>query len=678
MAQAMSPPGIADVLKQLMLPGNPPVGAKETQPPKLIEKMTGKDKEELIAKFDKWFKDCRQDRLTFEREWYLNMAFYFGRQNVLWANTGNNNFAKLVEPKAPDWRVRLVVNRIKPMVRKEMSKLLQERPRGYVVPASSDEADLAAAKAADAVHEHITTQEINLLNVMWQSIFWMCLTGTGFIKDWWDEKEVDSSGVQGKAKAEAVSPFHILVPDMEQPELERQPYVIHSVTKDPKWVKDIYKVEVQPDSNSNDSGIESQFLSALGIKNDNTRKKVVVKEIWIKPCGDHPKGLWAAWAGQELLAVNEGNPFKHGEYPFTKLDHIPTGRFYSQSTIVDMIPIQKEYNRTRSQIIEAKNRMAKPQLVAPKGSIDPRKVTSEPGLVIFYQAALSPPQPLPLQGLPTYVLQELDRSLIDMNDISSQHEVSRGQVPPNVEAATAIAYLQEQDDTALAHTLHSIELANERIGRHVLSHAGQFWDAQRTINVVGRNGVYESYIFSQSDLKGNTDYKVVHGSATPRSRAAKQAWITELIKMGVIPPDRGLQYLDMAETAKLYEEMQVDVRQAQRENLKLSNGMQIPVNVFDNNIAHINEHMSYMKRQEFEQLPPEVQFLLVEHTEYHKLQLAAEFGVILPPFSPFLNGFIKQVLGQIPPIPGMMAGGQAAGEGQEGGGEASAVSSDVQ
>jgi hypothetical protein len=659
---------MADLVQQLLPVGNGPVAP---QIPQLIDQLTGRDKDALLDKVEKWFKQCREDRLPFEREWYLNMAFYFGRQNVTWANTTTSGFAKLVEPKAPSWRTRMIVNRIKPTIRKEMAKLLQERPRGFVIPSSSDDADLAAAHAGDAIHEHVTTQDIKFEKVLWNAIFWMGLTGNGFIKDWWDDQAIDASGVQGKIMAEAVSPFHILVPDLDQTELEMQPYVIHSVTKNPEWVKDVYGVDVDPDTLGNDSGIETQFYTALGIKTDNARKKVVVKECWIKPCGDYPKGMKITWANKKLLEVREGNPYAHNQYPFTKIDHIPTGRFYSQSTIVDLIPIQREYNRTRSQIIEAKNRMSKPQLVAPEGSVNPAKITSEPGLIIFYMPGMQPPQPLPLQALPSYVLQELDRSIMDMNDISSQHEVSRGQVPPNVEAATAIAYLQEQDDTVLAHTLHSIEQAAENLGRHVLSHANQFWDAERTISVTGRNNVFESFVFSQADLRGNTAYKVVHGSSTPRSRAAKQAWITELMKLGFIPPDRGLQYLEMAETSKLYEEMQIDVRHAQRENLMLSQGKtDVVVNDFDNNIAHLTEHWAYMKRQEFEQLPDETKMLFMMHCEEHKMQLSAEMGVFLPPQTPFLNGFVKQMLGQIPPIPGMMGGGSPAmPEEQTGGAE---------
>jgi hypothetical protein len=52
----------------------------------------------------------------------------------------------------------------------------------------------------------------------------------------------------------------------------------------------------------------------------------------------------------------------------------------------------------------------------------------------------------------------------------------------------------------------------------------------------------------------------------PKSKAATQAFITDLMKNGLIPPEKGLRYLQMNETSRLYEELQADSKQAQREN----------------------------------------------------------------------------------------------------------------
>lgn len=627
-----------------LAPADYSTGNPSPDPTEQIEKFVRNKKkdQELLVKLNKWASDCRKNRLNFEKEWYTNLAFFFGKQWVTWVST-NTEFQRLIEPPAPSWRVRLTSNKIKPTIRKELSKITQERPRGFVIPSSSDDEDLAAARAAEAALDHMI-RECKLDEVEIQAIWWTVLTGTGFIKDWWDTTVSDSNGVKGDVKAEKVTPFHLLVPDLEEEDLDNQPYLIHTMAKEVSWVKKVYGKDVPPDTNNQGGVLESKFLSAMGIQQDSSKAHVAIHEAWIKPCDDFKQGAVVTWAKDEILNVTEGAFYGHNEYPFTKITHIPTGRFYGQSVIVDLIPLQKEYNRSRSQIIESKNRMSKPQLLAPNGSVNPRKITSEPGLVIFYRPGFNPPTPLPLQNIPAYVLQDLDRTQQDINDISSQHEVSHGGAPPGVEAATAIAYLQEQDDTVLSLTIRSLERAHERVGRHLLSHAGTYWDAERTVKIMGKENWFESFVFKKSDLRGNTDFRVVSGSAAPVSRAAKQAHIMEMVKSGMIPPDRGLQFLDMAETSRIYEEMQIDVRQAQRENLKMSQGIPCPCNLYDSHQAHITEHWGYMKRQEFENSDEQIKLIFQEHVVTHMLALANEYGLQFLPEDPQLIGFTKNIL----------------------------------
>lgn len=497
-------------------------------------------------------------------------------------------------------------------------------------------------------------------------MFWTLITGTAFTKDWYDPTKLDPSGVPGAIQIEPISPFHLYVPDPQEEELENQPFVAHALAKDPEWVEARFHKRVVADSTAGAGVLEQKFLSALGVQN-TPKTHASVKEMWVKPNKKFPEGAVVIWSGETLLYQSEGWPFEHNEYPFTKFDHIPTGRFYADSTIPDLVPLQKEYNRTRSQLVEAKNRMAKPQLVAPRGSVDPSKITSEPGLIVFYTPGFNPPTPIPLASIPAYAVQEIERCQRDMDDISAQHEITRGSTPPGVTAGTAISYLQEQDDSKLSHTVSSLEEGVERIGKHFLSHVQQFWEAQRKIKVVGDDGQFESFMFSRTDIRGNTDLKIEAGSAAPRSRAAKQAFITELGKMGWIPPDRALRYLDMAETGRLYEEMQIDSRQAQRENLKMKDGLPQGVNSWDNHEVHIIEHDNYRKRQAFENLSEDLKVLYEMHVQMHRQLLAQSMGQMIAP---------GEMLPQQEALPeGPSAGTTAAGQQpQDGGGSSSSGS----
>lgn len=625
----------------------------------------GNPDQELLDYCNKAYNTARTARLPFERQWYLNMAFYFGRQYAQWATSGaieasglqsDVTYSKLYEPAVPPWRVRLVSNKIRGIIRGELAKVTKEKPRGFVMPASTDEIDLAGARAGEAIHDYLW-RTLKMNRVVRRAEFWNLICGTAFIKDFYDKNAVDTTGKKGRISAEPLTPFHILVPDLQEEELDNQPYTIHIMAKSVDWVRDNFEVEVQPDTGSGGGGIlEQRFLSALGV-NNGSKNMVSVKEGWFKPNKKYPNGMYVLWANNQILFKQEQWLYKYAdafEYPFTKIDHIPTGRFYGESTIVDLMSLQKEYNRTRSQIIEAKNRMAKPQLMAIRGSVDPNRITSEPGLIIQVQPGYQMPQPLPLQNLPSYVIEEIDRIQSDMNDISSQHEITKGQVPPGVTAATAISFLQEQDDSKLHTTISSLEEGVERIGRHFLSHVSQFWDVPRTIRITGANGQYEAFQFTKGSLRGNVDFIVESGSAAPVSRAAKQAFIMELMKNQYIPPQLGLRYLDMSETGRLYEDMQRNVRQAQRENLRMAQGVDVPTNQFDDDMQHIQTHEDYCKTEEWEAYAPEVKQKYNDHLTLHKQHLALMQGMQIPPGDPRLDAIARGMpVAPQPPQPSM-------------------------
>lgn len=622
----------------------------------------------MLAEVNQKYARAKSGRLTYERQWYLNLAFYFGRQYVQWAPSAVTGMAisdsalsRLYEPAAPPWRVRLVTNKVRAIVRGELSKTIKEKPRGFVIPASTDDQDRIAASAAENIFD-ACWRGLTMNRVIRRAEFWTLLCGTGFIKDWFDKDKTDFTGTKGAIQSEHCTPFHILIPDPQEEELENQAFVCHTIAKTVDWVKQVYKVKVLPDSYTSAGLLEHKFLIAAGANPVNQPKDfVAVREMWIKPCSDWPKGAVITWCQDRILNVVDSWPFAYEDYPFTKLEHIPTGRFYGDSTLVDLIPLQREFNRTRSQLIEAKNRMAKPQLAAPRGSIDVNKITSEPGLVIEYKPGFQPPAPIPLQNIPGYVIQEYDRIQKDMDDISSQHEVTRGSVPPGVTAATAISFLQEQDDSKLAPTVTSLEEGVERLGKHFLSHVQQFWNAQRKITVIGQNGAFEAYMFSKANIRGNTDFRVEAGSATPVSRAAKQAFIMELVKQQIIPPDKALRYLNMGETAKLYEELQLDQRQAQRENVKMMEGAQIPPNDFDNHQIHIMEHDNFCKTQEFETLPDEIKIIIRTHASTHKQGVGMQQGVPMIQGDPRLGAVGKsdQPVAGIPSQDPMSGNGSA-------------------
>lgn len=622
----------------------------------------------------KQFAQMKGERVSVENQWYLNLAFYAGKQNVVDRNRNmagsftSTTTANLWTPPAPHWRARPVVNRVRPTIRTELAKLTGQKPSAFIVPASSEDRDLYAATAGEQIWE-TTYRDKKIKKTTRRAVFWAITCGTGFFKHWWDPTEVDKANDQmGDICIQAETPFHIFVPNLREEELEDQAFIFHAQTKSRDWCK-LYFPQFQGNSSfaGESSIVEPVWLNMVSGGASAEQNKVLVMECWVKPGTTtmFPQGAMFTVIGDQLVQFMEGWPYYHNEYPFSKIDHIPTGKFYGESSIVDLIPLQREINRTHGQIIEAKNRMAKPQLMAYEGSVDPTRMTSEPGQVVLVQPGFQFPTPIPMQALPSYVAQELERLYQDWADISGIHEVSQGQTPAGVTAATAISYLQEQDETKLSHTVFSIEDALEKVAKQTLQYVQQYWDSERTIKVVGEDGSFDYLAFKGSDLRDNTDIQIEAGSALPTSRAAKQAFIMDLMKMQFISPDEGLEVLDMGGVNRLQERREVDKKQAQRENLRMGkvtpdmlamhseqqmqkvmeSGAQldpqtnlptdpatgdivppellVAVNSWDNHVLHIEQHNNYRKGQAFEDASPEVKDLFDQHVQQHLDAIAA-------------------------------------------------------
>lgn len=663
---------------------------------------------------------CRTIRQQIERQWYINMAFYIGKQNVAVIPISSASSAatgvRLYIPPAPYYRARPILNRIRPIIRTELSKLTAQKPSATIVPSTSEDADTAAALAGEQIWETVYRDK-KIGSIFRQTMLWTLTTGNGFMKTYWDPNAKDPSGNPGDFCYEMVTPFHLFVPDMLAEDIESQPYIIHIQAKSPEWIKMNYGMDVQPNVMEANDILNDSFLQLVGA-GDFRKNSVLCYEVWVKPGNVEfmPNGGMYTIVGDRVVQFVPGNPYVHQQYPFVKFGHLPTGRFYCDSVINDLIPIQREYNRTRGQIIEAKNRMSHPQLIAAQGSIDAAKITTEPGQVILYKLGYPKPEPLPLQNLPAYVMQEIQNLLMDFEDISGQHQVSKGQVPSGVTAATAINFLQEQDESMLSATFQNIEEGFEKIGFQTLCYVKQYWDTPRLVRVTGKNQQFNVVSFQGSDLRNNTDIHIEAGSALPTSKSAKQALLMDLMGQGFIPPEKGLELMEVGGVQNLYEELKVDSAQAQRENMRMAavtqkilseylmtfqgvdpatgqpqlidpntqqplqdqNGQPteppliVPVNSYDNHAVHIQVHNTFRKSQEYETLDPETKSLFEEHVNQHMAAAGMVPGAPapLPGQNAVTSGGFDS--GQVPPeaLQAIAAGQQnpAPGADQQSGG----------
>jgi hypothetical protein len=327
-----------------------------------------------------------------------------------------------------------------------------------------------------------------------------------------------------------------------------------------------------------------------------------------------------------------------------------------------LTPLQNDINRTYNQLMKQRDLLAKPMFWYDEGSFDPKRIRSRPGTMIPIRLGMRYPQPVPIAEVPQYTFNLLDRLLVHRDDISGQHQVSRATSPGADTAASALALLKEVDDDYLSTTFDSIQNFTRTVARHYLSLAVQFWTAPRLVKIAGIDSAVNVRELMGSDIGTGTDVRVDGDSVLPKSKAAKVAQITEWIDKGIIPPEVGLEALEMGTLGRVYDRIKRDKDAARRENTeigKLTPEMieqfqqqqaaqqeemvamveeqvgvaptelpppppMLPVNWYDNHIVHYEEHRLYANSPSFAMLPPEVQGVLEEHAMLHMQEIAMQ------------------------------------------------------
>jgi hypothetical protein len=288
-------------------------------------------------------------------------------------------------------------------------------------------------------------------------------------------------------------------------------------------------------------------------------------------------------------------------------------------------------------------------------------MTSRPGEMFPVKPGFQFPQAIPAQNIPPFVENELRVLKGDLEDISAQHTVSKGQAPGSgVVAATAINFLLEQDNSVFYTTIASGEDLIQKVGKQALSIIADMWELPKIIRTIGTDSAFDAVELKGSDIARGLDIRVERGSMLPESKTAKQALLMDMAKMGFISPENLLDLLPMGGVKRLTEIIKVDMSQAQRENLKmkkldplelklsaqeyqqkmlpdpmtgevdpstfdpmtgqtLTQPLPVPVNDFDNHKVHIEVHNRFRKTQEFELLDDSVKKVFADHILQHQV-----------------------------------------------------------
>lgn len=592
------------------------------------------DDEALIA----WVETKRKkgkDRIP-HVQMRLSMAMVLGHQWAIWDRDRGRFATPITRKSDPNPPVRITANKIGGIVERSVAKLTKEAPMPTLRPTSEDDKDADTAKVGTRLLEH------ELDRIRWDSkltefyLNWVTPLGYSYIHPWWDTSDGPSVGnvedvdiKLGNIRVDLVPGFELAV-DPNANEMEEALWAVRTTswTKEAVWNKwgkypeaaeyggsiadDVYALSM--------TGASDQGATSTSRLNHHNNDFVYVHQFWMRPCRAVPDGMVLTYCGKTILEKQAKFPYKHGKLPFIQFNMLPgMGTREGRTWVTDLIPLQIDYNDARSREATIR-RLLTPKILAPTGSIDPNRVTARVEIITYAPTGDKPQMMIPDSGWMAQFEEGMNRADQEMGDRAGQSDASAGRAPASQPAASILA-LQESDDTKLAISVKQMNAGVEKLGSMLLSLIQQFWNEDRTIRTYSdTDGALEIWHYQKGSVTGAFDVHVASESGVPRSAAARAQLALDLNQRGIPPftdPMVLMKFIDMSGSDIVMDALNIDTRQAHRENGLLISGVDVEIHPFDKHFVHVVEHANMMKTVDYEQLPPAGKAIVDAHYEAH-------------------------------------------------------------
>jgi len=305
-------------------------------------------------------------------------------------------------------------------------------------------------------------------------------------------------------------------------------------------------------STQNDLGLNPVYWSEGGSSGDN-EEGVTEYELWYKPCDKYPDGLIARFVGENTPVVVhlEEQEAVPGPMPYVGADEMPVwpfshacyehvgGRVLGSGALDPIIQKQDQLNQLDSQILMTVMRASSPIMLEPKGA-EVEKFTGEPGLVVKWNPLTvqgnAKPEWLIGPGPHASLFQIREQYLADIEELSGTFDIMKGSKPPNVEAFSALALLDERSKSRFASVFGSRGDAYASNAQVQLELVRAFGPDKITEAVLAPNRKYTLQTFMMADLQGSVSVVVENGTQQPKTSLGRRAAIEHLNQLGFINP----------------------------------------------------------------------------------------------------------------------------------------------
>lgn len=192
----------------------------------------------------------------------------------------------------------------------------------------------------------------------------------------------------------------------------------------------------------------------------------------------------------DVLLDDGDNPYQDKKPPFSMWKCYPVpNKFWAIGEVEMIISPQECANEIMNNIIESAGLIGNPIWIMDKNcGIEKGSITNRRGLVMRKNPGTEVKREAPTP-LPAYISDIVETMKKDIEQISGVYDVTRGEKPTGITAASAIQALNEQAQGRIKLKVQNIELTLTELFSMWLNRVQQYWVTERSIRVMG--GVYK-------------------------------------------------------------------------------------------------------------------------------------------------------------------------------------------
>lgn len=627
-------------------------------------------------------KDIKDSRARLEIMWKLGIAFYRGRQYTYYSSSLKRITQLPVDDLKNRARTRIVSNQIKPNCNKLVAKLMKNKAQFTATSGTGDASDAKAARLAESASDYWWTG-LDLSRKERQALTWARVAGQGYWFITWDKyagdpwsylchpdtgepvptdiaphyiEELKSAGINpdtqtktaylGDISVQVISPINCWL-DNSVEQFEDCRFMGIDFHLSPEEVETRWGVKVSADSVLTDADLGAQT-------NDlDTAKKavVIVCGLFIRPCPTLPSGRVVYFTKDKILEDNKTWPFPFKHLPLIKFGSTPIPNSpYDSGETEDAIPLNKELNKTLSQILTHRDLTINPKWKIPRNSVQAFNASDE--AIHYTPVNGQTPEMLTHAQLPAYMTEILGDINMRIKGCFGLGDVNTNQAgQPGLESGIALDLAQEESDEVVAPIIEDNEISKGKALQMCLDFAQERYTTERLLEITGDNGMPQIIAFKGSDVKG-VSIRCEASSSMPRSKAGRMARVMMMLNTGLIDKDEAYKYLDNPDLKGWKQKRMLDADMADREHQRILQGQPLnpvalqeaqgqvstgvnpqtqqpfkdPAEVqafflqamlaptdYEDWQAHYNFHTEYMKTVEFENLDPQKQHEFIQH-----------------------------------------------------------------